>query len=809
MKKITVVIALLLVVALATPAIGSSFPDVPSNHWAYEAVNELVAAGIIEGYPDGTYKGQQSLTRYEIAMMVSRALDNIAAEREAMMDRIVALEEEEPEVVVEEKAPAGLTSEQAQDVAAIVKALIQKNMPEVPEVPEELTEKQINQVVGLIEALTFEFKAELKILGSDVEQLEMDLEEVEARVAALEDAEPIVSFSGMYSVDFTGIFTKGDAITPADEADAEAVFDYTANSYFFEDPYSTGSGFYVEQVDSDTDNETDSTPDFRMTDEEDYYVEGIDFENSLDLNVSVKKGPLQADLDLVASTNVFGGTDSGSFDLDSLSGTITTPDFVATIADEQSVTFKDYLFDAATVDGVVAQTDNHTFFVSRTVEEEDLVYTDVVYGAEDTYTATDKTYLRAGAKMGFDFFLPMNAYMGYEYNETDDEHLAVVGLDTMLELAGMDVTADLASTVVDGTSDMNYLLKLGASGEIEMFDLAFNYVKNEGYTAIVGTSPASGYDVKVGATIAMVEGSVYYEDYGTAETTLRAEVPAGELSFAGVNVDGSYRYTTLEDDGLKEERAINASTTMAGIDLSYAYDYDADNEIFDPELDRVDDGQPSALTEEDDDVNTHTFAADYAVNDMISLGMSAEFDKAIANDATDIIWASEFVNTNTFTADYANGPITAGLEYVMDGAATITARYTHDMFEAGMEKVLDGDLVIDGTVWSPTYNVMGFDVSAEACMKRNIDTEAQNLGVMVDLARDFNERLAMTAGMEYANKEIDVDYAGVKIAGHAGFEYSVTEDVTANANYEYLNWAGETNGDYTAQKATMGVDVAF
>src|SRR6056297_2135321 len=768
MKKITVVIALLLVVALATPAIGSSFPDVPSNHWAYEAVNELVAAGIIEGYPDGTYKGQQSLTRYEIAMMVSRALDNIAAEREAMMDRIVALEEEEPEVVVEEKAPAGLTSEQAQDVAAIVKALIQKNMPEVPEVPEELTEKQINQVVGLIEALTFEFKAELKILGSDVEQLEMDLEEVEARVAALEDAEPIVSFSGMYSVDFTGIFTKGDAITPADEADAEAVFDYTANSYFFEDPYSTGSGFYVEQVDSDTDNETDSTPDFRMTDEEDYYVEGIDFENSLDLNVSVKKGPLQADLDLVASTNVFGGTDSGSFDLDSLSGTITTPDFVATIADEQSVTFKDYLFDAATVDGVVAQTDNHTFFVSRTVEEEDLVYTDVVYGAEDTYTATDKTYLRAGAKMGFDFSLPMNAYMGYEYNETDDEHLAVVGLDTMLELAGMDVTADLASTVVDGTSDMNYLLKLGASGEIEMFDLAFNYVKNEGYTAIVGTSPASGYDVKVGATIAMVEGSVYYEDYGTAETTLRAEVPAGELSFAGVNVDGSYRYNNLEDDGLKEERAINASTTMAGIDLSYAYDYDADNEIFDPELDRVDDGQPSALTEEDDDVNT-----------------------------------------NTFTADYANGPITAGLEYVMDGAATITARYTHDMFEAGMEKVLDGDLVIDGTVWSPTYNVMGFDVSAEACMKRNIDTEAQNLGVMVDLARDFNERLAMTAGMEYANKEIDVDYAGVKIAGHAGFEYSVTEDVTANANYEYLNWAGETNGDYTAQKATMGVDVAF
>jgi hypothetical protein len=89
MRKFTVMIALLLVVALATPAIGASFPDVPSNHWAYEAINTLVAAGIIEGYPDGTYKGQRNLTRYEIAMIVSRVLDNIEEERAAMMDKII------------------------------------------------------------------------------------------------------------------------------------------------------------------------------------------------------------------------------------------------------------------------------------------------------------------------------------------------------------------------------------------------------------------------------------------------------------------------------------------------------------------------------------------------------------------------------------------------------------------------------------------------------------------------------------------------------------------------------------------------
>src|SRR6056297_2185864 len=97
MRKFTVVIALLLVVALATPAIGASFPDVPSNHWAYEAINELVATGIIEGYPDGTYKGQNNLTRYEVAMIISRLLDNIAEEQDAMMAKIESMDQEEEE----------------------------------------------------------------------------------------------------------------------------------------------------------------------------------------------------------------------------------------------------------------------------------------------------------------------------------------------------------------------------------------------------------------------------------------------------------------------------------------------------------------------------------------------------------------------------------------------------------------------------------------------------------------------------------------------------------------------------------------
>ena len=52
------------------------FPDVDSNHWAYEAVSDLSRRGLVEGYPDGTFGGDRLLTRYEFAEIVYRALQN-------------------------------------------------------------------------------------------------------------------------------------------------------------------------------------------------------------------------------------------------------------------------------------------------------------------------------------------------------------------------------------------------------------------------------------------------------------------------------------------------------------------------------------------------------------------------------------------------------------------------------------------------------------------------------------------------------------------------------------------------------------
>lgn len=52
------------------------FPDIPENHWAYEYVDKLAAAGIIEGYPDGNFNGDRMMSRYEFAAMLYHAMQN-------------------------------------------------------------------------------------------------------------------------------------------------------------------------------------------------------------------------------------------------------------------------------------------------------------------------------------------------------------------------------------------------------------------------------------------------------------------------------------------------------------------------------------------------------------------------------------------------------------------------------------------------------------------------------------------------------------------------------------------------------------
>ena len=84
--------ALTIGAASTTFAAANPFSDVPRDHWAYDAVTQLAADGVVEGYGDGTYRGDRNITRYEMAQMTAKAMakGDMSASDRALVDRLAA-----------------------------------------------------------------------------------------------------------------------------------------------------------------------------------------------------------------------------------------------------------------------------------------------------------------------------------------------------------------------------------------------------------------------------------------------------------------------------------------------------------------------------------------------------------------------------------------------------------------------------------------------------------------------------------------------------------------------------------------------
>ena len=76
MKRISILLVAVMVLSTMV-AFAEPFKDVPFSHWSYDAVNKLAAKGILQGYPDGTFKGKQTVTRYALAMVTAKMLANV------------------------------------------------------------------------------------------------------------------------------------------------------------------------------------------------------------------------------------------------------------------------------------------------------------------------------------------------------------------------------------------------------------------------------------------------------------------------------------------------------------------------------------------------------------------------------------------------------------------------------------------------------------------------------------------------------------------------------------------------------------
>lgn len=73
-QKLTAMVNALVGMEASAPDTTTMFPDVPENHWAYEAVEMMAKTGLVQGYPDGEFKGDRNMTRYEFAQIVYNAI---------------------------------------------------------------------------------------------------------------------------------------------------------------------------------------------------------------------------------------------------------------------------------------------------------------------------------------------------------------------------------------------------------------------------------------------------------------------------------------------------------------------------------------------------------------------------------------------------------------------------------------------------------------------------------------------------------------------------------------------------------------
>jgi hypothetical protein len=163
--------------SLITGLTFAQMRDVPPGHWAYQSIEQLVQLGILEGYPDGTFRPNRTMTRAEFAQAIARAYRNIDERLRALDRRLTALEQRP----TPETQPGDTTE-------------LQRQIGELRNQIQEL--QKLNEAVQTLQRLAQTFQQELAGLGVDVDTLKRDFASLRARVEALEGKEEKFKMSG-------------------------------------------------------------------------------------------------------------------------------------------------------------------------------------------------------------------------------------------------------------------------------------------------------------------------------------------------------------------------------------------------------------------------------------------------------------------------------------------------------------------------------------------------------------------------------------------------------------------------------------
>jgi peptidoglycan hydrolase CwlO-like protein len=177
---IFLVLALLMTVSI--PSFAAPLKDAPAtSHWVYDYYEMLYNAGLIEGYPDGTFKGEKAATRYEVVAFMARLLqyfETRLAESTGNLAPITTIVTTSPEVA-EHTHPIYLQEEE-------IKGLIEEALWNLNYADASIVQEDVEILWDAINALELEFKEDLEAMGVRVTTLEEQVNDHEDRIVQLE-----------------------------------------------------------------------------------------------------------------------------------------------------------------------------------------------------------------------------------------------------------------------------------------------------------------------------------------------------------------------------------------------------------------------------------------------------------------------------------------------------------------------------------------------------------------------------------------------------------------------------------------------
>ncbi|MCH7905481.1 MAG: S-layer homology domain-containing protein [Armatimonadetes bacterium] len=178
---------------LVMPAAAqSNFPDVPDNHWAYEALANLKGS-VLFGYPDGLYRPSRPMSRAEFAVAINNLYSLAMGKMAGLSDQVNALD------AYVKSLKTGATEEQMDELFGQIRAI--RRIPDI---------KSLRADTASLMRLAKEFEKEMASFGVDVNAMQQELENLAGRVTRLEERSNSVNISGdLIFVGLAGHSTNG------------------------------------------------------------------------------------------------------------------------------------------------------------------------------------------------------------------------------------------------------------------------------------------------------------------------------------------------------------------------------------------------------------------------------------------------------------------------------------------------------------------------------------------------------------------------------------------------------------------------